>query len=515
MRKLLLILFIVAFTLSTICAAADVYITQNASGGNTGADCADAHSAAWFNSNATGGNTYHLCGTFTGTPGQTMLTVPSGAAGNILTVLFEPGTVMTAPYWGGTYAGAISILGTSYIKIDGGSDGVIENTANGDALMYQHASRGIYVQENSSNIEIANITIQHIYDSVGGGTGNANATNTSNIFIGPNTGTLTNISVHDSTLNNAGQGVEVAWDGSIVNNINIYNNFISDHRFQVIFGSYMTSGSTSNINVYGNEMTGWSNWFTTNDYYHLDGIIAWGHHGYPINLNIYNNYIHGTWGTNATSFVYCTCDGGSGTGSSSVCNIFNNLFVIDKLVSAGAGRENWTGFDAHNGPHKIINNTFVAQSTYNQSLVNVVGPVSQFTNNIYLNSTQALSMDTTPASSIASSDYNLYYGMSGNPFSNNSGTYWTYAQWQGFGYDAHGQTANPNLDGNYKPQASSKSVIGQGTNLTSLCTGDLTALCADKSGSARPASGLWDLGAYQYSTKGAIAPPKGLVAIVH
>jgi hypothetical protein len=39
----------------------------------------------------------------------------------------------------------------------------------------------------------------------------------------------------------------------------------------------------------------------------------------------------------------------------------------------------------------------------------------------------------------------------------------------------------------------------QETNLTSLCS-TITPLCYDANGVARPASGAWDIGAYQYQS---------------
>ncbi len=38
------------FLAASLAAASDIYIAQNAAGGNTGSDCSNAHSAAWFNS---------------------------------------------------------------------------------------------------------------------------------------------------------------------------------------------------------------------------------------------------------------------------------------------------------------------------------------------------------------------------------------------------------------------------------------------------------------------------------
>jgi hypothetical protein len=497
--------------LSGFSAATDIYITQNALGADSGANCANAHSAAWFNSNATGGNTYHLCGAFSGTAGSTMLIVPSGSAGNVLTVLFEPGAILTAPYWGGQYAGAINIPAHSYIKIDGGSNGVIQNTANGDSLLYQQPLHGIYVQNGSSNVEITHVTIKNTYMSISGGTGNSNALSTANVLIG--SGGVTNVSVHDCILQNAGQGVEVDWDGGVTNNINIYNNTITDHRFGVQVGSWVSSGSTSNINIYGKSINDWSNCNTSNNYYHLDGIIIWGDQGYPTNVSIYNNYIYGDFVANGTAFIYCTWDGLTGTGTSSVCNIFNNVIVINNSNNQGKA----FGTGSHTGPPKLLNNTIIGQAPSSglNNLIQVDGVIGLSQNNLFLNSSQAISSyASTFPSNVTTSDYNLYYGFNSQPFVYNissGGIYISYSQWQSLGYDANGLTGNPSLDSNYKPQAGS-AAIGKGTNLTGL---GITALNSDKAGYARPASGAWDIGACQYSPMTSVVPPASLIATVN
>jgi len=93
MRKSLplAILISLLFALPTLSVAKDIYITQNTAGSDSGTDCADAHSVSWFNTNQSAGNTYHMCGTFTGGAGSTMLSVSGGSAGSTKTILFEAG----------------------------------------------------------------------------------------------------------------------------------------------------------------------------------------------------------------------------------------------------------------------------------------------------------------------------------------------------------------------------------------------------------------------------------------
>ena len=150
-------IFLAALVLfsSSIGFGADFYITQNTSGGDTGADCADAHSAAWFNTGSNWhnpktdgkvgpGDTVHLCGTFTfpanGNPNNAadLLVIPGyGSVGSPITILFETGAIVQAP--------ALSTNGgilchyyhgcQGYIVIDGGTNGLVQATDNGSASL--------------------------------------------------------------------------------------------------------------------------------------------------------------------------------------------------------------------------------------------------------------------------------------------------------------------------------------------------------------------------------------------
>lgn len=86
---------------------------------------------------------------------------------------------------------------------------------------------------------------------------------------------------------------------------------------------------------------------------------------------------------------------------------------------------------------------------------------------------------------------------------------------------------------NYAPTTPTGITVGAGQNLTNLCTGNDTALCRDttmgaalsgnvvtgpgRTSIARPTSGAWDVGAYQYNTSSGTQPnpPANLTAVVH
>src|SRR6201984_1928429 len=101
---------ILAFLFSALPAGAkDFYIAANQAGSGTGTGCSSAKSYTWFNNSAswgTGaaqigpGTTVHLCGTFAGTAGQQLLVARGdGTSASPIIIKFEPGALLTAPYW--------------------------------------------------------------------------------------------------------------------------------------------------------------------------------------------------------------------------------------------------------------------------------------------------------------------------------------------------------------------------------------------------------------------------------
>lgn len=521
MRRLLPLSILIGLilVLSAICPANDIYVTQNASGSNTGADCANGRSASWFNSNATGGNTYHLCGTFTGSAGGTMLIVPSGSAGNTLTVLFESGAVLTAPYWGahaGPYptSGAISVNGR-YVTIDGGTNGIIRNTLNGAAgtscsggTCTDNVSAGIFVSPSATNVEIKNLTIKDIFLCNGSAT--CNSVYSTPIMIGPYAAS-SNISIHDNTLSGAGVGLFLEFSGHAISNIDIYNNTLTDEYWGINVSGGSAGNSTSNVNIDGNTISGCSNWaveYAGGSGVHCDGIIVYCTQASTCPFNIYSNSISESGGV--TADIFCTYSSGSG-GSGSQCHIFNNVLYIDNYSGGGVGGGTafWAG--GSTGPHYLYNNTIVGSTTSPSNYVIMLGngTVQDLRNNIFTTDHYALyNYSGSFPTYLKSADYNLYYNLNSSPFYSSGAL--TLTQWKALGFDAHGVTGNPNLDANYKLQAGS-AAIGAGVNLTSL---GITALNSDKAGTARPSSGAWDAGAYQYSSAGSVAPPTHLAAIV-
>lgn len=222
----LLLLFLVIPAL-----AEDVYISQSSLGSGTGVDCSNARSATWFNTPGNWaspkqagkigpGDTVHVCGELTGAANASILTFQgSGTSGNPITLKFETGAGLSAPYCASWVSGAGCITMSnsrtprSYLIVDGGTpcgwntatnttegtcNGYIVNTDNGSGLTYNNYSSGIEM-DTCTNCEVKNMAIYNIVQTSAGNCTGLNAQQQSCInFSGSNN------SIHDSTFHDAG-----------------------------------------------------------------------------------------------------------------------------------------------------------------------------------------------------------------------------------------------------------------------------------------------------------------------
>jgi hypothetical protein len=500
--------------------AANIYVAQSSAGGNTGADCANARALSTLAAGDwVAGNTIHLCGTITGTPGASGLVAHgSGTSGSPIIVQFEPNAILQATYFGGipnasscyslaTCMGGIQLYNNSNIIIDGGTNGIIQNTANGTNLANYQASLGISIS-GGSNFIVRNLTVKNIYindptsqDTAGGYTGDVSISNGA-----------TNVAVCNNALLNARAGIQsdtgggsaplyplpVCSSNTFASGVNFFSNTLNDHAWQ-----FQPSGSSSPIvNIFNNDVSGNTNWLESGNEFHTDGIIAWGDLGVQLTVYAFNNGFHDT--NYGTAAIYCTY---GQTGSGSACYIFNNVFT-------GTGAPIWLNGDAtyQLGPYNLFNNTFINNglmiefgaddqtSTIKNNLV-----TEGTTSNNYFYS-KGYGTNTLP-SILTDSDYNNFYGGRGLSFHDPTGYYcWPQSGGSPSGCgasqlgpwvnqaDTHSISGNPLLNANYTLQASSPD-IGAGANLTSLCS-TIAPLCYDKNGVQRPAVGAWDIGAY-------------------
>lgn len=478
--------------------AADIYIAQVTAGSDTGADCANAHSAAWFNTagnwgggagDIMPGDTVHLCGTFTGTAGATALTVQaSGSSGNHITVLFEGGAVLTAPYWGNANAGAINMSGKSYITVDGGSNGRIENTANGTGLTHQQASIGVRAA-SGSNITIRNLTISNICQHT------STADENGCISGGNNDGGIVLNAVTDSTItgntiDDTQNGIWITGTGAL--NLTISNNTISRCNWGIAAAS--TSGPViSGLTISGNDISDAANWDTALDTFHHNGIFLYaspvgsGYDGAVIS----GNYIHGSLSecspnSCATGGVFLAPNQGSITGTL----VYNNVFVGAPSTS-GPSNGYITGLGTNGAAY---NNTFACNAV-GYTALKLDSSGSTLRNNIIANCPRGIYVND--GTTISASNTNVIYGLSAatSRMRYSGADYASVAAWTAAtGFDVDSAVSDPLLSGTFGLLTGSPA-IGAGANLTSL---GITALNSDKAGVARPTSAAWDIGAYQF-----------------
>jgi hypothetical protein len=545
-------------------SATNIFITQS---GNPSGNCtSNVRTPAFFNNQGNWGSgpaqigpgtTVLLCGAFnSNAQGGNVLTVQgSGASGSPVVILFDTNAAMTSTGWWGNYnadacpncAGAITVNGYNYITIDGGSNGVIQNTLSGSqgnncaagTCTQQPGNNGsLGIHLNGDHLIVRNLTIQGIYMNSGSNSnaGDIAGNATADIRVD---GPATNIEISNNTLNSARAGIWGGFNGATGPNscpssgVCIHDNTTSDHPWQMLLNS---AGSNNIVNVYNNNigdangLPGWLNWQYPTYQYHQDGIFLWGsNNNQKVTAYVYNNYIHGDLGQGSPSgMIYCANNGVSGSGTGCALTAFNNVVVGTGSAASNdqiiAVKLDENGVDM--GPIKLYNNTFVG-GAYSLEMYNMSGgPSFALTamNNIFAPGNSSTPRwyyhqenGGSPISSVTASN-NLYYNGNNEAWNYQSANYSTLSGWQkACSCDASPTTvANPNLSDTYLPQSGSPAT-GLGSNLTSM---DMSSLDVSYNGITRAASGTctpgvpgcWDAGANQFGS--GVMPPSGLVATV-
>jgi len=524
--------FVLATALCSFCSVTNYYIAQATAGSGNGSSCANANSAAFFNTAGNWGTvktigpgtTVHVCGNLT-----TALTFQaSGASGNPVTLFFEPGASMSTAVW----SNAIVIRNLSYLVIDGGvpcgttggsCNGYIANTNNGTAG--SHSTSQAIVANNCSNCEVRNLGIYNIYVHSGS---NAEIDQTQvncMVYSG------VNFLIHDNTMHDAGWCLYMNSgnaQGQRVYNNNLYN---IDHGIAVTpGGNHAAAGPWY---FYNNHLHDYANWDTSSNAYHHDGIhcytvdgrhaaqeygAAWG------DMWIYNNLFDGNIGNNVTGHIFLepgVQTDGTATpcmDGTSILHIFGNV-LLGTTANGGAdlGRASFDplthALDFYNntvfGPNASSNRAVVFE---NVNLVNAKNNIVGGANKLW------------DGVSFTATDYNGYIncptGTSYNCWPVSGGTN-NFSTWRGqCACDAHAVNSQANFDGVNSATGAlqtSSLMIGAGTNLASVVsswpTEQQNALTTDRSGIAR-GGGAWSIGAYG-TTGTSPQPPTNLTAAPH
>ena len=263
--------------------------------------------------------------------------------------------------------------------------------------------------------------------------------------------------------------------------------------------------------------------------YHVEGIHTSGPGTAPFPqiqyAYIYNNYFGPNEGTNLYAQIFFSANDSTPSDG----GIMNNSYVFNNLIHITSTGDVGITIGAGNG-NVVYNNTLLndggagGTAGLNWSNITSAGYTFTYKNNAIQGFYTLINDDDTGSegSTSITADYNVYSGCASGHSSclqafYPSGT----SNWASF--IAAAATRGPveqhsintglwsgtaccsgtlGLNSNLTPQSSSP-VRGAGANLYTTCNGQpspgLGALCYDAAGIARPTSGSWDAGAYQYS----------------
>ena len=449
------------------------------------------------------GDVDYICGTITASAGAQLLTPQGkGSSGNPVTIRFDTGSILEAPYFApspnGGCGGAVCLYNQSYYVIDGQNTGTIQNTDNGTTDTYQHSTEAIEGL-NCTNCTVQNLTIANMYVHTSTGDTAVDQTAVRCISFSGKNWLVSGNTMHDAgwcLYNNFNNGDSAEIWGNIIYNI--------DHGYTL--SSQVAGGSSGPFLFHNNTVYAYANWDTTTDVYHHDGVHCFTSvtNGVPAHftaLEIYDNLFKGPIGTDVTSHIFMESSGGTGAtpcaDTTSQIAIFNNVLFADMAAPEGIiaiGSE---------GNIALYNNTII--STDSPSDANSVGVFAAYTvngmkfkNNAVTTFNQLMSVQNVTFTP----DYNQYGNGGGNAFHCNGSFFDStmFSFWQScIAGDANSSyKASLKLDSNGAPQSGSP-LIDAGTNLTSLCSGSLTALCKDYAGNPRPSTGPWTVGAFSTS----------------
>lgn len=500
--------FLTALALMTLAVAAHAttrYIAQTAGTFSGGTAC-NGHTAitpATFNGITNSpGDVNYVCGTITVAQSTTGLTVNgSGTSGSPISIIFDSGAIMKSPEWpaDGT-SGAIDVSGSAYVVINGqgtsaggGSGGIIEATLNGDpgatclggTCTLHGDSNCVEGSTSSTNITVEGLSCIDMYVATqpnpGGGTC---------IY---SHGNISGWVIQNNFMHDAGWCVSLQYDSGPSNGVTIANNQIYNIDHGIALGGPSASQTLENVNVYGNNIHDYSNWDTPSDSWHHDGIHIWGDNNNASDtitgVNIYNNKFGGCIGQNVTAHIFIE----NNSGGTSNVKVYNN-----SLIDTCSGNDT-NGLFAIGGDSgfKFYNNTLIGTAA------DVCAGVSSgqnvtFINNVMTGCAQLIYQASGGTFLSGGLHNNIYANCSGsNCFAFPGGYTTSFAAWQSY----TGQDASPSeyassagLNSSGVPQSGS-ATINNAANLTGL---GITTLNSDITSSARPSSGAWTIGSYNY-----------------
>ncbi len=483
---------LICLAVSTLhCLAADIYVSQSGTG--SGASCKDTHSVSWLNAGSSWGtnptqigpgSVVHLCGVIS----SPLAIQASGSDGAPITLRWEADARVSLSTWT-PGSGAVSCSGGDHIVIDGGSNGVIEATANGTQLAQHDNLFGVYLN-NCSHSEVKNLTVRSLYVRT------PLSADTCACGQGIRVDNSSDVQVDHNVVQDAAQAfVFVFGDNS---EVHYFSNRASRTSACFAFSPQGAATATA-VTIHDNDCSDLFVWWDPADNNHLDGVHAWTQTaGANLSgLRIYNNYFHGDWHDSAHTTAHIFVENGPGTLTGAL--LYNNLFAAEYVPSNGfiylkgtanAGIYNNTGIGSGSG---LGFQTSGASGTSIEN--NILSSLDVF-------------FSFSGSGSVATSDHNIFHN-GGSGFSYNGNNYNSLSAWQGTGFDAHSLSSDP-LVAASGDISSASPAGGSGANLSSLFS-------TDKNNTTRPAQANWAIGCREVAADQGTkpSPPTNVIVTVN
>ena len=513
------------------CSGSCVFVSQGGGGVEDGAACSSAHSLSWLRSHWGAGAGYvhkgvtvALCGTIT----EQVKVEGSGTSGEPVTILFEPNARIAPEVC--PEQGCINLGGNSYVTIDGGTNGAIENTANGYKLAHEvSATRGIF-QGNCSagnshvtieNLKIANMFIVRTHEAEAG---------KGSLAMGIWVCNISYLTIADNEIYNARHAANVEYVAG-TEHINVeYNNFFDEDEPLALVAHGSSTSPAGPFVIAHNKLHEMAVWDSPGeaDTFHHEDIFCYAENNeyapseFKGGLFIYDNWLYGQFTQNK---VVSNMTAGMSLGAGSRrCGtktakiwIFNNL-----LTPEGGSAVTGDGLIAvDQGATHVFNNTIHGIS-YSETDTGTGAKHSTCIGSKNSGGAQSLKLELLAN--------NLTYEC-WNPLGLTEGNYegsgfkhnlWagnesqvilvespehtfrlsSFPSWTSFSGEAGGKVSTaPKIKANGEPEAGSPA-LAAGENLTSTCEAMSTVPEAKQAckenilGEARPTSGPWNIGAY-------------------
>jgi pectate lyase len=399
------------------------------------------------------------------------------------------------------------------VTVDGGSDGVIENTNRGAKKEKNESPTTGVGGTSSKHVTVENLEIANLYVAEEGESSPIGNTEIRGIFF--REGEPENLTIKNDVVHDTGWAINVTVNGKSKDIYIEHNTLYHDSHGISPTGS-SEGGNVGPVDIAYNHFYEDGVWASNPGLNHMDGIHCYtgdkgdGSKGLHWNgLYIYDNLItmEGEYGVTAP--VYLEGSSGPQCGdSTSNFWIFNNVFT-----GKGAGPKfalNNGLLSPYSGEEHIYNNTFIGNKTSEGSCIPIKNPSSEAANITLENNilTTCHTLIDAETSKLTAIDYNLYAnaGTANEAFAcpGHELYFSQFAEWKScINGDTHSlTTANAKLNPSEtlgtlgKPETGSEAT-GHGTNLTNLCPSTpQEALCKNINNEPRPTTGNWNIGAY-------------------